>query len=380
MRRSLASPKRKRIVVKLGSHVLSEGNQFTPINVQRLADQLIELIRDGNDVLLITSGAILMGRNMLDLDLSIYPQNLRQALAAVGQVSLIHKYQDIFNQLGQPIGQILLNLEDFNDRRRYLSLKETILGLFKLKVLPILNENDCIHTEDFSFGDNDNLAAQVAGMVDANVLIILSTVDGLYDGNPKDPESRVIQSVKSITAAMLKEARSKGQLLSTGGMEAKLQAINKALHFGVPVVLANGKEPDILRRIFTGEEVGTLFFPETKRMPLKKRWLAYSTKVKGQIVVDDGARRAIAERNASLLSSGVVDSRGDFEAQEVVTIVSAEGEEIARGITHYGCEDLKKIAGLPSTEIAKTLGEKYFDEIVHREEMVLLSNKMRDKT
>jgi len=206
--------------------------------------------------------------------------------------------------LGQPIGQILLNLEDFNDRRRYLSLKETILGLFKLKVLPILNENDCIHTEDFSFGDNDNLAAQVAGMLDADLLIILSTVDGLFDRHPSHPDSRVIPTIETITPRMLEDAQSKGQLLSTGGMSAKLQAINKAVAFGVPVVLANGTEPEVLRRLFTGEEIGTLFLPATKRMPLKKRWLAYSTKVRGQIVVDDGAYKAIMERNASLLSSG----------------------------------------------------------------------------
>lgn len=380
MRDALISPKRKRIVIKVGSHVLNEGGKFTHVNVQRLADQLVEVARAGNEVLLISSGAILVGRNLMGLDLDLYPQNLRQSLAAVGQVSLIHEYQDIFDRLGQPIGQILLNLEDFHNRRRYLSLKETILGLFKLKVLPILNENDCIHTEDFSFGDNDNLAAQVAGMLDADLLIILSTVDGLFDGHPKHPDSRVIPTVEAITPGMLEDARSKGQLLSTGGMAAKLQAINKAVHFGVPVVLANGTEPDILRLLFAGEEVGTLFLPETKRMPLKKRWLAYSTKVKGQVVVDDGAYKAITERNASLLSKGVVDSRGNFEAQDVVTIVNTQGEEFARGITHYGSRDLKEIAGLPSTEIAKTLGVKYFDEVVHREEMVILPTGMTGET
>ena len=380
MRSALSSPKKKRIVVKIGSHVLSEGGQFTHAAVQCLADQLIEVARAGNEVLLITSGAILMGRNLMGLDLDLYPQNLRQSLAAVGQVSLIHEYQNIFDRLGQPIGQILLNLEDFNNRRRYLSLKETILGLFKLKVLPILNENDCIHTEDFSFGDNDNLAAQVAGMLDADLLLILSTVDGLYDGHPEHPDSRVIHTVEAITPRMLEDARSKRQLLSTGGMAAKLQAIDKAVHFGVPVVLANGEAPDILRRLFAGEEVGTLFLPETKRMPLKKRWLAYSTKVKGQVVVDDGAYQAITERNASLLSKGVVDSRGDFESQDVVTIVNTEGREFARGITHYGCEDLKKIAGLSSSEIEKTLGVKYFDEVVHREELVLLPTRIKGKT
>ncbi|UCH63348.1 MAG: glutamate 5-kinase [Fidelibacterota bacterium] len=380
MRNALASPKKKRIIVKIGSHVLSESGRFTHEAVQRLADQLIEVTVAGNEVLLITSGAILMGRNIMGLDLDLYPQNLRQSLAAVGQVSLIHEYQNIFDRLEQPIGQILLNLEDFNNRRRYLSLKETILGLFKLKVLPILNENDCIHTEDFSFGDNDNLAAQVAGMLDADLLLILSTVDGLYDGDPRHPDSRVLPTVETITPRMLEDALSKGQLLSTGGMAAKLQAIDKALHFGVPVVLANGEAPDILRRLFAGEEIGTLFLPETKRMPLKKRWLAYSTKVKGQVVVDDGAYRAIMERNASLLSKGVVDSQGDFEAQDVVAIVNARGQEFARGITHYGCEDLKKIAGLSSSEIEKTLGVKYFDEVVHREELVLLPTRTRKET
>ncbi|MCH7521906.1 MAG: glutamate 5-kinase [Candidatus Marinimicrobia bacterium] len=362
----------KRLIVKVGSHVLSEGNRFTSADVRHIADQIMELIHDGNEVLLVTSGAVLMGRNLMDLNLSLYPRNLKQSLAAIGQVALMSEYTKIFAELNRPVGQILINLEDFHDRARYLNIKQTIQGLFKLKVLPILNENDCISTEDFAFGDNDNMAAQLTGMLDADLLIILSTVDGLYDGEPKDPASRVIPTVASITPRMLKDASTKGQLLSTGGMVAKLQAIKKAVHFGVPVILANGKERDILRKIFSGDQVGTLFEPKAKRMPLRKRWLAYSTKVKGQVMVDEGARVAVTLENASLLSSGVTGIQGKFEAQDVVAILDEQGREFARGITKYDWRGLLEVAGKSHDEIVRTLGVKYFNEVVHREDLVLL--------
>ncbi|MCH7859223.1 MAG: glutamate 5-kinase [Candidatus Marinimicrobia bacterium] len=362
----------KRLIVKVGSHVLSEGNRFTSADVRHIADQIMELIHDGNEVLLVTSGAVLMGRNLMDLNLSLYPRNLKQSLAAIGQVALMSEYTKIFAELNRPVGQILINLEDFHDRARYLNIKQTIQGLFKLKVLPILNENDCISTEDFAFGDNDNMAAQLTGMLDADLLIILSTVDGLYDGEPKDPASRVIPTVASITPQMLKDASTKGQLLSTGGMVAKLQAIKKAVHFGVPVILANGKERDILRKIFSGAQVGTLFEPKAKRMPLRKRWLAYSTKVKGQVMVDEGARVAVTLENASLLSSGVTGIQGKFEAQDVVAILDGQGREFARGITKYDWRGLLEVAGKSHDEIVRTLGVKYFNEVVHREDLVLL--------
>lgn len=372
MRTKFKNFHKQRLIVKVGSHVLSEGNRFTSADVRHIADQIMELIDDGNEVLLVTSGAVLMGRNLMGLNLSLYPRSLKQSLAAIGQVALMSEYTKIFAELNRPVGQILINLEDFHDRARYLNIKQTIQGLFKLKVLPILNENDCISTEDFAFGDNDNMAAQLTGMLDADLLIILSTVDGLYDGEPTDPASRVIPRVKSITPRMLKDAETKGQLLSTGGMVAKLQAIKKAVHFGVPVILANGKEPDILRKIFTGDQVGTLFEPGAKRMPLRKRWLAYSTKVKGQVLVDEGARVAVTRENASLLSSGVTAVKGKFEAQDVVAILDGQGREFARGITKYDWRGLQEVAGKRQDEIIRTLGVKYFNEVVHREDLVLL--------
>lgn len=372
MRTIFKNTRKKRLIVKVGSHVLSEGNRFTSADVRHIADQIMELINEGNELLLVTSGAVLMGRNMMDLNLSLYPRSLKQSLAAIGQVALMSEYTKIFAELNRPVGQILINLEDFHDRARYLNIKQTIQGLFKLKVLPILNENDCISTEDFAFGDNDNMAAQLTGMLDADLLIILSTIDGLYDGEPTDPASRVIPRVKSITPRMLEDAKTKGQLLSTGGMVAKLKAIKKAVHFGVPVILANGKEPDILRKIFDGAQVGTLFEPEAKRMPLRKRWLAYSTKVKGQVIVDEGARVAVTREKASLLSSGVTGIEGKFEAQDVVAILDSQGQEFARGITKYDWRGLQEVAGKSHDEIVRTLGVKYFNEVVHREDLVLL--------
>lgn len=379
MRTKIKHFQKKRLIVKVGSHVLSEGNRFTSADVRHIADQIMELINEGHELLLVTSGAVLMGRNLMDLDLSLYPRSLKQSLAAIGQVALMSEYTKIFAELNRPVGQILINLEDFHDRARYLNIKQTIQGLFKLRVLPILNENDCISTEDFAFGDNDNMAAQLTGMLDADLLIILSTVDGLYDGEPTDPASRVIPRVKSITPRMLEDAKTKGQLLSTGGMVAKLKAIKKAVHFGVPVILANGKKPDILRQIFDGAQVGTLFEPEAKRMPLRKRWLAYSTKVKGQVMVDEGARVAVTRENASLLSSGVTGIEGKFEAQDVVAILDGQGREFARGITKYDWRGLQEVAGKSQDEIVRTLGVKYFNEVVHREDLVLLPTNITEE-
>jgi glutamate 5-kinase len=370
--RDINLSKKRRIIVKIGSHVLSHEDRFTSEEVRHMADQLVDLPKKGHELLLVTSGAVLMGRNMLGLDLSHYPRSLKQTLAAIGQVALMAEYSRIFAECDQPVAQILINLEDFQDRWRYLNIKQTIQGLFKLQALPILNENDCISTEDTAFGDNDNLSAQLAGMLDVDLLVLLSTVDGLYNGDPAHSSSRVIPTVKSITPGMLADAGSKGQLLSTGGMAAKLNAIKKAVHFGVPVVLASGREPHVIRRILNGEETGTLFLPEARRMPLRKRWLAYSTRVNGTVVVDDGACAAILEKNASLLGSGVVDIQGNFEAQDIVSIVNTTGREIARGITKYDCRNLKEVAGLSNEEITRTLGVKYFSEVVHRDDMVLL--------
>lgn len=380
MRTKIKHFQKKRLIVKVGSHVLSEGNRFTSADVRHIADQIMELINEGHELLLVTSGAVLMGRNMMDLNLSLYPRSLKQSLAAIGQVALMSEYTKIFAELNRPVGQILINLEDFHDRARYLNIKQTIQGLFKLRVLPILNENDCISTEDFAFGDNDNMAAQLTGMLDADLLIILSTVDGLYDGEPTDPASRVIPRVKSITPRMLEDAKTKGQLLSTGGMVAKLKAIKKAVHFGVPVILANGKKPDILRQIFDGAQVGTLFEPEAKRMPLRKRWLAYSSKVKGRVMVDEGARVAVTREHASLLSSGVTGIEGKFEAQDVVAILDGQGREFARGITKYDWRGLQEVAGKSQDEIVRTLGVKYFNEVVHREDLVLLPTNITEES
>lgn len=372
MRKQIASVKKKRIIVKIGSHALSEANRFTNASIRILAEQIMELHNQGHELLLVTSGAVLMGRHMLGLDLSHYPRSLKQTLAAIGQVTLMSEYRQIFMQYSQQIGQILINLEDFHERWRYLNIKQTILGLFKLKVLPVINENDCISTEDFAFGDNDNLSAQLAGMLDADLLVILSTVDGLYNGNPQHKDSEVISSVKTITPALMNDARSKGQLLSTGGMIAKLEAIKKATHFGVPVILANGKKSGILRDIFSGKETGTLFLPEVKRMRLRKRWLAYSTKAAGEVMIDDGAVTAILGQNASLLSSGVIEVRGNFESQDVILVIDRNGHKIAKGITKYDSRNLEQVAGMSHREITQTLGVRYFSEVVHRDDMVLL--------
>ncbi len=351
---------------------MSDHGQFAHPVVEGLADGMVRLIRQGNDVVFVASGAVIAGKIFTGMDRALYPDHIKRPLAAIGQAALITECGHIFGRLDQPVGQILVGRDDFHHRERYLEIKNTLRALFRMNILPILNENDSVATEDSSFGDNDNLAAQLAGMLDADLLVLLSTVDGLYDGNPGHPGSRVIPLVNGITEGHLSEARYKGEHLASGGMPAKLAAIDKASHFGVPVILANGRASRVLARIFQGDDVGTYFQPRTNPLRQRKRWLAYSTHVKGSLVVDDGTCAALTRGRASLLSSGIVEVREHFGVRDVISIVSQSGEEIARGLTNYDWNTLQQIAGLNSAQLQARQWSEKIDEVVHRDNMVVL--------
>ena len=378
MRNLLQNPIKQVIVIKVGSHVFSREGRIAPKRIYALATQICELAEHENQLLLVVSGAALAGRNIAGLDRAHYPRQLLRSLAALGQATLIAKCDQIFRRLNQPVGQVLVGRDDFHYRERYLAVKETVQALFKLHVLPIMNENDSIGTADQSLGDNDNLAAQMAGMLDADLLIILGTVAGFHDGNPRDPASRVIPTVPEITPEIWRQARFKGNRHSRGGMVAKLEAIRRANHCGIPVVLADGREEDILTKIFQGQEIGTLFMASPQRLSLKKRWLAYSTRAAGQLIVDDGTCHALTRRGASLLSSGIIEVQGDFRAKEVVAVQSPTGTEFARGIVNYDHETVRRIAGRNNRELLADPAGGEYREVVHRENIVLLPKVVKE--
>ncbi|MCH8024025.1 MAG: glutamate 5-kinase [Candidatus Marinimicrobia bacterium] len=378
MRNLLQNPIKQVIVIKVGSHVFSREGRIVPKRIYALATQICELAEHENQVLLVVSGAALAGRDIAGLDRAHYPRQLLRPLAALGQATLIAKCDQIFRRLNQPVGQVLVSRDDFHYRERYLAVKETVQALFKLHVLPIMNENDSIGTAEQSLGDNDNLAAQMAGMLDADLLIILGTVAGFHDGNPRDPASRVIPTVPEITPEIWRQGRFKGNRHSRGGMVAKLEAIGRANHCGIPVVLADGREEDILTRIFDGQEIGTLFMASPQRLSLKKRWLAYSTRAAGQLIVDDGTCHALTRRGASLLSSGIIEVQGDFRAKEVVAVQSPTGTEFARGIVNYDHETVRRIAGRNNRELRSDPAGGEYREVVHRENIVLLPKAVKE--
>jgi len=338
--------------------------------MRRLAGQLAELRKRGKEVLLVSSGAI--GAGLGRLGLTRRPRTIPecQALAAVGQGILMHVYEQIFSEYGIVVGQVLLTREDFADRRRFLNARHTLTSLLQFGAIPIINENDTVAVDEIKFGDNDNLAALVAGLVDAELLILLSDIDGLYTDDPRRcPEARLIREVEEITPEIEALAKGTGAALGTGGMVTKLQAVHVAGHCGVTVVIARAGEEDVILRIVAGEEVGTVFWPVT-RLENRKRWIAYSAPVQGRIVVDEGAVRAL-QGGKSLLPSGVVAVEGTFEMGNTVSIVDPRGKEIARGIVNFSSGEVEKIKGCRTSEIAGILGHKDYDEVVHRNNLVL---------
>lgn len=363
----------KRIVVKVGSssvaHATGKPNLF---QIESMVRQLADLYNQGIEVTLVTSGAIGTGAGKLGL--AERPRTIpeKQAAAAVGQGVLMHIYEKIFAEYGVTVGQVLLTREDFSDRRRFLNARNALHALHQFGVIPVINENDTVAVDEIKLGDNDSLSALVASLVDAELLVLLSDIEGLYTADPrKDPEARLIQDVKELTLEIESLAGGAGSKLGTGGMATKLQAARIAMHSGVVTVIASSEEKDIIRRVIAGEQAGTVFWPSANKLENKKRWIAYSSAICGKIFIDDGAARALARQGKSLLPSGVTGVDGTFEMGNTVSIMGSDGQEIARGITYYSSGEIEQIKGAQTREIARILGYKDYDEIVHRNNLVL---------
>jgi glutamate 5-kinase len=365
--------KAKRIVIKVGTSNLSAKNyRLEPRKVEKLAKDIVELKRRGKEVILVTSGAI--GAGIGKLDLKQRPRDIKvlQATAAVGQNILMSTYDRYFANYDQTIAQILLTHAAFFNRQRYLNLRNTLVTLLKSDIIPIINENDTVAVDEIKLGDNDNLSALVTSNLDADLLIILSDVDGLYTSNPKrSKKAELISVVEEITPEIERIAETGGKR-GVGGMKTKIQAAKVVINAGIPMVIANGGEENILLRIMEGERVGTFFMPRKRKMTDREQWILFAASPNGRIKVDEGAKTALVKNGGSLLPSGIIGVEKEFVSGDTVSIVDAEGVEFAKGISNYSSSDIEKIKGLQSREIEHVLGRKDYNEVVYRGNLVFL--------
>ncbi len=364
------------IVIKVGTNVLTRADgTLEPNQVHSLADQIFRLKQAGKKVALVSSGAI--GAGMGRLGLKQRPTDLRhlQACAAVGQSFLMRAYEDSLARYGIPTAQILLTAGDFDNRTRYLNVRNTILTLFESNCLPIINENDTISVAEIRFGDNDTLAALVTNLIQAPLLILLTVVDGLYSADPNiDPTASLVHTVKQIDKDVLEKAGVTKSSLGSGGMKSKLKAARLATMAGESVIMANGSIPGVLDSIFAGELVGTLFLAAEQNMTAWKRWLGWAARPQGKIILDAGALVALSSKGKSLLPIGVAGVSGTFHKGAVVSLCNLEGEEFGRGLSNYSASDIAKIAGKKSDKIIELLGILPYEEVIHRDNLVIIDN------
>ncbi len=370
------------IVVKVGTRVLTRADgQLDQQRIDSLAEQIHQVMDTGRKVVLVSSGAV--GAGMGRLGLKTRPSDLArlQAVAAVGQSVLIESYERALLRHGRHAAQILLTAEDMENRIRYLNARNTLVSLLELGAVPIINENDTVAVEELqtTFGDNDRLAAMITNLILAPLLVLLSDVEGLYDGDPKSPGSKVIPIVDRLDDSIFNLVRDKLGEISKGGMASKLEAARLATTGGENVIIAYGRSPDVLPRILAGESVGTLFLAQGQTVAARKRWIGLTVKPRGRLLLDAGAREAIEKRGKSLLAIGVIDLEGDFIKGDVVALKDPNDREFARGLTNYSAEEILRIKGLKTDQIAQVLGHRPYDEIIHRDNMVVTSGRMKDK-
>jgi glutamate 5-kinase len=362
----------RRIVLKVGTSTLTGGKDVVdPRRITAVAEDVASAVRQGRQVLLVSSGAIVTGAGLLGRRGPLRSLRQKQALAAVGQPVLMQRYGAALERLGLRAGQVLLTRQDFASRRQYVNARQTLLTLLDGGVVPIINENDTVATEEIQIGDNDTLSALVASLVGADLLVILSDVDGLMTADPRRHQAaQLIPTVARIDASVVRAARHTESAQGVGGMATKIAAARIATESGVAAVITSGQRPRPLARLLEGEQHGTLFLPARRVPSSRRRWLAFGLPVRGVLTIDDGAREALG-RGKSLLAAGVVDVQGTFGPGDAVSILDTRGEEVARGIVNYPSGQLDRIKGIRSGEIPGVLGKKTHDEVVHRDNLVL---------
>ncbi|HTA76866.1 MAG TPA: glutamate 5-kinase [bacterium] len=363
----------KRVVIKIGSSLLTNPKKkaIQATFLTHLATQIKTLQQKNIQCVIVTSGAIAAG--FYKLGLKERPKEIAQlqALAAIGQSQLMHSYEKTFKRSGLNVAQLLLTWEDLSHRNRYSNAHNTLIELFKNKVIPVVNENDTVAVEEIKFGNNDTLGVLVTHLCEADLLIVLTDTNGLYDEDPRlNPKAKLINDVDSLNPNIEKNATSTRSAVGTGGMKTKVHAAKSMMQSGIPMVIANGKTKNVLTKILASEKVGTFFYPSSSKMNSRKRWLAWGVKPRGEIRVDEGAQKAICEKDKSLLPGGIQSVMGYWSVGEVVKVVGMDNQEIAKGIVNYSSEDLKLIKGLKTEQIAEKLGRKSADEVIHRDNLV----------
>jgi len=362
----------KRVVVKVGSNVLTEDHGLNLRSIRSISRQICRLIDDGIEIILVSSGAMASGIRKVGLDKRPDEIPKRQAIAAVGQAGLIMAYEKAFVQYHKKVAQILLTGDDLNNRKRYLNARNTLRMLLSWQVVPIINENDTVMTEEIQFGDNDNLAAMITLLMDADILVNLTDIDGLYTKDPRtSPDADFIPLVSTITEDIKKIAGDIPGALGTGGMLSKINAAKKVTAAGIPMIIANGGKPDVLKKLFSGKDVGTFFTPKKKKLKSRKCWIAFTLKPKGIIRIDDGAAEAIVNRGKSLLPSGIVGVEGEFSVGAPVEFRKTDNKILGTGLVNYSSTDIRKIMGLKSNQIKNCLGQKPYDDVIHRDNLAV---------
>ncbi len=358
----------KRIVVKIGTSLITEDGKISRRCIERLVSDLAMLMEQRYQVVVVTSGAISAGAGALGKrreNLSI-PE--KQAMAAVGQSILMDEYRKCFRKYGREVGQILLTEDDVKHRRRFLNARHTFNALIEMGVVPIVNENDSVAVKEIRFGDNDTLSAHVANIVEAGLLIILSDVDGFYR---ELTDEKPLEEIRLIDEDVRRRAGGAGSSHGTGGMTTKLRAAEIIMKSGELMLIANGRKPGVLQSLMRGEVVGTLFLGGKNHMQSRKRWIAFNVKSMGSISIDPGAVRALVDSKKSLLATGVVDVSGKFNPGDAVDVLDSGGVQIAKGISNYSAAELEKIRGKKTREIREILGGTYYEEVINRDDMII---------
>ncbi|MZG31211.1 MAG: glutamate 5-kinase [Nitrospinae bacterium] len=375
----------KTVVVKIGSSVISnrdKGRSSLECGLSkdwvRHYARKIKFIRDkGYNVVLVSSGAIMAGRERLEFGRADLTVPEKQACAAIGQSFLMHTYEKAFERKELKVAQILLSHEDLKNRTRYLNAKHTIEALLEKGVVPIINENDSVTVEEIKIGDNDTLSATVACLVDAQLLIILSDVEGLFDKDPSKKvgpggeKAQLISHISRVNEGIEQIAGKSNNRLTVGGMLTKVLAAKKTMSFGIPALVVNGLDDKVIENIFSGKEVGTLFWSGKGKIRDRKHWIAHTLKPAGTLTVDEGARKALVERGKSLLPAGLVKVKGKFEFGSALTLIDEAGQEIGRGLVNYNSRDLEQIKGMKTSAVRNMMGDSYYEEVIHRDDMVV---------
>ncbi len=362
----------KRIIVKVGSAVLTGEDGIDLDVVEQLVSDIAALREQGFQVIFVSSGAIASGKHRLGIDGKLKSLPQKQAAAAVGQGRLMRVYSNAFGKHGLFVGQVLLTMSDITDRKRFLNIRNTLFQLLDWGVVPIINENDTVAVEEIKFGDNDNLAAMVANIVEAHLVVNLTSTNGLYDQNPSSSQkAKLITLVTEITEEIENAASDEGTGAGIGGMKSKVLAAKKVIAFGTPYIIAPGKRKGVLQEIMDGKEMGTLFLPSVDHLNSRKYWIAFTLRSRGRLTVDDGAKAAIVQDGKSLLPSGITHVDGEFALGDPVSCVDLTGNIIAKGLVNYSSEDMRKIIGLRSSQIEPALGYKDYDEAIHRDNLAV---------